>query len=523
MHALERCIRAVARKDPDIKAIKDRLQDIRSDIDNLTHNLQGFVDPNTEKDDFYSKSHTDAEDDHNAEIEAIMAQEFKAMEVEKEALKAQMKDEAKQPGAPAPVTEMVAPLAALPRAAPLAAPVEPAPIEVAPQEIAASAPVAVQTPVAAEAEAKADGPTAEDTVPDASTPAPEISMDMTTAEASQAAVEPPESSATQESVASPPATESQPVPVTESPTPETEPPAAEAETIPEAAPKTDETEPGSSLEAEVQVAAAPETADPAPAEVPVPAQPAPAQPAPAAPAQVTTPPRATDESSVGSDEANGSEEAAETIAPMKKSPKKFGAKKGKWGKLRSRSNSVMVTKAFSPAKTRWRKAIKSVIMMNRRNKGMMGMISSRVPKGQSLADRMNRLENHIFDLRKEIESSGVLDMTTSLKGDMQGIQSAHEEIMAMLQNAGIGQDDGILSKLVAMDAVSKLQELEELLVSSDLSFRSFSPACIRPYLTPCWTSELTTTGQGGGRRSRPRGGFRDCTGNDQGANGFSFP
>ena len=151
------------------------------------------------------------------------------------------------------------------------------------------------------------------------------------------------------------------------------------------------------------------------------------------------------------------------------------------------------------------------------------MISSRVPKGQSLADRMNRLENHIFDLRKEIESSGVLDMTTSLKGDMQGIQSAHEEIMAMLQNAGIGQDDGILSKLVAMDAVSKLQELEELLVSSDLSFRSFSPACIRPYLTPCWTSELTTTGQGGGRRSRPRGGFRDCTGNDQGANGFSFP
>ena len=67
MHALERCIRAVARKDPDIKAIKDRLQDIRSDIDNLTHNLQGFVDPNTEKDDFYSKSHSAADDDHRAE------------------------------------------------------------------------------------------------------------------------------------------------------------------------------------------------------------------------------------------------------------------------------------------------------------------------------------------------------------------------------------------------------------------------------------------------------------------------
>ena len=61
--------------------------------------------------------------------------------------------------------------------------------------------------------------------------------------------------------------------------------------------------------------------------------------------------------SVGSDEGTGDDEAVETIAPMK-SPKKFGAKKGKWGKLKARSNSVMVTKAFSPAKIRWQKAIK---------------------------------------------------------------------------------------------------------------------------------------------------------------------
>ena len=55
VHALERCIRAVSRKDPDIQKIKDRLQSVKSDIDNLTHNLQGFVDPNNEKDDFFSK------------------------------------------------------------------------------------------------------------------------------------------------------------------------------------------------------------------------------------------------------------------------------------------------------------------------------------------------------------------------------------------------------------------------------------------------------------------------------------
>ena len=151
-----------------------------------------------------------------------------------------------------------------------------------------------------------------------------------------------------------------------------------------------------------------------------------------------------------------------------KSPKKFGAKKGKWGKLKARSNSVMVTKAFSPAKIRWRKAIKGVIMMNRRNKGMMGMISSRVPKGQSLADRMQRLENHIFDLRKEIESAGVLDLTTSLKSDMDGVKGAQEEMMQLLQKLGV-TDDGVLSKLVAMDAASKLQELEKLLVGAEFT------------------------------------------------------
>ena len=96
------------------------------------------------------------------------------------------------------------------------------------------------------------------------------------------------------------------------------------------------------------------------------------------------------------------------------------------------------------------------------------MISSRVPKGQSLADRMQRLENHIFDLRKEIESAGVLDLTTSLKSDMDGVKGAQEEMMQLLQKLGV-TDDGVLSKLVAMDAASKLQELEKLLVGAEFT------------------------------------------------------
>ena len=39
--------------------------------------------------------------------------------------------------------------------------------------------------------------------------------------------------------------------------------------------------------------------------------------------------------------------------------------------------------------------------------------------------------------------------------------------MRLLQKLGV-TDDGVLSKLIAMDAASKLQELEKLLVGADV-------------------------------------------------------
>ena len=95
---------------------------------------------------------------------------------------------------------------------------------------------------------------------------------------------------------------------------------------------------------------------------------------------------------------------------------------------------------------------------------MLGMLGSRVPKGQSLADRMNRLENHIFDLRKELLSNGMMELTSSFKDDMNEIKDSHASLMDMLRKAGLGDADGILSQLVAMDAANKLKELESLLV-----------------------------------------------------------
>ena len=501
MHALERCIRAVARKDPDIKAIKDRLQDIRSDIDNLTHNLQGFVDPNTEKDDFYSKSHSAADDDHRAEIEAIMAQEFEVMEAEKDVLKSQLKEQQREmamqqhqlqnvaaPQMQVPeyqsdpmVTASVsglAPSAAFPAVA-LATTEASTPVDLPPEvpNVADLPIVEIEADFPADSATSAIEPAAEaSTLPSetSSTNAPatqtpsvspsaaialqgETIVAATSSLPENATLSPPEVEATQEhTVEETASSESNAVAGIQEMT----------ESVVGPGLKTNET-----ADSEVGISTKTEAATPG-TEVQPPAA-APRENAPGLDATAALA-KIGDQSSFGSphpsggsDQGNGCDEAAETIAPMK-SPKKFGAKKGKWGKLKARSNSVMVTKAFSPAKIRWRKAIKGVIMMNRRNKGMMGMISSRVPKGQSLADRMQRLENHIFDLRKEIESAGVLDLTTSLKSDMDGVKGAQEEMMQLLQKLGV-TDDGVLSKLVAMDAASKLQELEKLLVGAEFT------------------------------------------------------
>ena len=105
-------------------------------------------------------------------------------------------------------------------------------------------------------------------------------------------------------------------------------------------------------------------------------------------------------------------------------------------------------------------------MNNRRNTGMLGMLGSRVPKGQSLADRMNRLENHIFDLRKELLSNGMMELTSSFKDDMNEIKDSHASLMDMLRKAGLGDADGILSQLVAMDAANKLKSNDPYIIDS---------------------------------------------------------
>lgn len=524
MHALERCIRAVSRKDPDIQKIKDRLQSVKSDIDNLTHNLQGFVDPNNEKDDFFSKSHVSVEDEHKAEIDAIIQGEFKAMDLEKEKFKAQMKEEQKaiEKAMAEQQAEMMtaaqAQLAAMQALAPSS--LTPFPqmqrIQSAPVMNVESMPVANNLTTKKEIDktrTEVDEVIAlnEAEMPETGAEIPESTKEVATnalqnKETSKESLAEDglagKTSANEERVEEAPAEEARAEAAPAEAAPVEETPAAEAlAKIPIAEASKDRPvekneedvleSGGASPDAEIEESISSEHSNLGiESEIEKPADEATSERisetgSGEATAQVANSEQESDAPEdngkdisvpIGSENINeptsigsprgssqGSEEGTDVEAPL--APLPTTKKKVGWKKIKARKQSVLITKNFtSPARMRWRKAIKNVIMNNRRNTGMLGMLGSRVPKGQSLADRMNRLENHIFDLRKELLSNGMMELTSSFKDDMNEIKDSHASLMDMLRKAGLGDADGILSQLVAMDAANKLKELESLLV-----------------------------------------------------------
>ena len=47
-----------------------------------------------------------------------------------------------------------------------------------------------------------------------------------------------------------------------------------------------------------------------------------------------------------------------------------------------------------------------VMLRNKREGGLVGILRSRIPKGMSINDRLNRIENNQFELRKIIDEKG---------------------------------------------------------------------------------------------------------------------
>ena len=113
---------------------------------------------------------------------------------------------------------------------------------------------------------------------------------------------------------------------------------------------------------------------------------------------------------------------------------------------------------------RWRRAIRTVIMKNKLNDGKIGMLKSRARKGQSLNERLARLEESIFNLRCELEAQikglgSVISSGDPASGALVNSMSAELKLMqGKLNNFDFGLHDGMLA-----DHTAALAELKNLI------------------------------------------------------------
>ena len=97
------------------------------------------------------------------------------------------------------------------------------------------------------------------------------------------------------------------------------------------------------------------------------------------------------------------------------------------------SNAVAF-KPLTEAKKRWRKAIRQVIMMNKKKSNMLGVMKSRAAKGTSIVERLQRLEDRIFNelmrLQKNLAANDEADEVTKQRFEelQEGLNTINQKV-----------------------------------------------------------------------------------------------
>jgi len=130
-------------------------------------------------------------------------------------------------------------------------------------------------------------------------------------------------------------------------------------------------------------------------------------------------------------------------------------------------HSTLVPKPLTPSTPctrRWRKAITQVIKLNRKKSNMLGMMKTRASKGTSILDRIQRLEDRIYD--------ELVRLQQAQKANARADEASNKAIMNRMnaiQAQQSGEDKSIRNALAAAKAehtertTARLQVLLELL------------------------------------------------------------